>query len=102
MQTFSAFDAKQNFGEVIDAALRGPVSITKHGRPTVVITSDEEYRGLQLLAHEYLKTEVKKGIDDLEAGRIHTFETPKDLRRFGEEIKRRTRERVSNGGERTK
>lgn len=91
MQTFSANDAKQNFGEVLDAALRAPVSITKHGRPSVVITSEEDYRELQQVVHEYLKAEVKKGVDDIEAGRVHTFETGKDLQQFGEQIKKRTR-----------
>lgn len=93
MQTFSANDAKQNFGEVLDAALRGPVSITKHGRPSVVITSEQDYRELQQLVHDYLKTEVKKGLDDIDAGRVRTFETEKDLQRFGEQIKKRTRAR---------
>ncbi len=94
MQTFSANDAKQNLGAVIDAALREPVTITKHGRPTVVVTAEADYRELQAIAHAYLKAEVKKGIDDLEAGRVRTFETHDELKRFGEEIKERTRARL--------
>lgn len=46
MTTVTANDAKQNFGKVIDQALRGPVSVTKHGRPLVVITSNAEYEEL--------------------------------------------------------
>lgn len=93
MQIFSALDAKQKFGEVMDAALRGPVSITKHGRPSVVITSNEEYRELQKLAQEYLKAEIKKGLDDIAADRVQTYETREDFLRLGEEIKQRTRVR---------
>ena len=100
MQSFSAFDAKQKFGEVMDAALRGPVSITKHGRPAVVITSDEDYRALQQLVRDYLKTEVRKGIEDIEAGCVQSFETREDLMRLGEEIRSRTRAKVQESDKR--
>jgi prevent-host-death family protein len=101
MQTFSANEAKQNFGEVIDAALRAPVAITKHGRRSVVITSDEDYRELQQFVHAHLKAEVRKGIDDLEAGRVHAFETPAELSAFIGGIKKRVRAKAKPAGERT-
>ena len=46
MNTFTSNDAKQKFGEVIELALQEPVSITRHGRPSVVVTSDADYREL--------------------------------------------------------
>jgi len=102
MQKFSANEAKQNFGEVIDAALRAPVAITKHGRPSVVITSDEDYRELQELVHQYLKKEVQKGVEDLEAGRVHTLKTPEELSGFISGIKQRVRARAEQGDEHKK
>jgi prevent-host-death family protein len=68
MQIVTANDAKQNFGHVIDQALQEPVSITKHGRPSVVITSDVEYKELMELKREHLKKEVHKGFESLDRG----------------------------------
>lgn len=87
MQTFSANDAKQNLGAVIDAALQKPVVITKHGRPAVVVTSEASFRELQQLVQGYLKAEIRKGIDDIQAGRFRAFETHDDLKKLFLEIK---------------
>ena len=44
---FTASEAKNNFGQLLDAALReGPVAITKQSKPTAVLISLEEYRAL--------------------------------------------------------
>ncbi len=37
MDTISAAEARQHWSETIDAALRGPVSISRHGRGAVVL-----------------------------------------------------------------
>ncbi len=68
MQIFTANDAKQKFGELMDQALQQPVSITRHGRPSVVVTSDAEYRELLALKYENLKAEVSKGFESLDRG----------------------------------
>jgi prevent-host-death family protein len=43
MKTLTANEAKQTFGQVLDAAQSGPVLIQKHNRPTAVILSIKEY-----------------------------------------------------------
>ncbi len=63
MNTFTSNAAKQKFGEVIELALQQPVSITRHGRPSVVVTSDSDYRELLALRYERLKEEVVKGFE---------------------------------------
>jgi prevent-host-death family protein len=68
MQVFTANDAKQKFGELLDQALQHPVSITRHGRPSVVVTSDAEYRELLALKYESLKSEVRKGFEGFDRG----------------------------------
>lgn len=68
MQTVTANEAKQNFGQVIDKALQGPVSITKHGRPTVVITSDADYQELIDLKRKLLQAELREGFGSLDRG----------------------------------
>lgn len=45
--SFSATDAKNAFGRVLDAAVRsGMVTITRHDAPRAVILSMDEYRAL--------------------------------------------------------
>lgn len=82
MHTITANDAKQNFGHVIDQALQGPVSVTKHGRPSVVITSDAEYRALLLLKEEALKAELTKGFESLDRGET----SPRTAEQIAEEV----------------
>lgn len=50
MKTFTALEAKNRFGQLIDAAQREPVTVTRQGRPSVVILSAEEYQRRQTRA----------------------------------------------------
>lgn len=52
MKNFSAGDAKNKFGLLIDTARIEPVVIEKHGRPVAVVCSVEEYQRLQDAAGE--------------------------------------------------
>lgn len=50
--TWSVQDAKNHFSEVVDAARHGePQTVTKHGKPTVVVLSADEYARLRQLEH---------------------------------------------------
>jgi prevent-host-death family protein len=44
MKTMSALNAKNHFGQLIDAAQRQPVTVTKQGRPSVVVMSVQDYQ----------------------------------------------------------
>jgi len=68
MTTISAIDAKQSFGKVMDEALQHPVSITKHGRPAVVMISNREYEEYRRSKAEQLREEVRKGFAQIENG----------------------------------
>jgi prevent-host-death family protein len=46
MKSFSAKEAKYNFGRMIDLARAEPVIIERHGRPVVVVLSVEEWEKL--------------------------------------------------------
>ncbi len=70
MKTFTANEAKQKLGHVLDTARTGPVTITKHGRPEFVLTSKEDYDLMSHFKHENLRREIQRGIDDLDNGRI--------------------------------
>lgn len=48
-RSWSVQDAKNRFSEVIEAARRQPQTVTKHGKPAVVVVAAEEYKRLQHL-----------------------------------------------------
>jgi prevent-host-death family protein len=70
MMAITAVEAKQNFGELIDKALQEPVSITKHGRPTVAVISDTCYREYLQLKYERLKGQIGIGIEQADRGQF--------------------------------
>ncbi len=72
MKTFTANEAKQKLGLVLDTARTGPVIITKHGRPEFVLTSKEDYDSMAELKYENLKREVALGFDALDRGEFST------------------------------
>lgn len=49
MRTFSSADAKNHFGELIDAARLAPVAVTKYDKPFVVVLAMEEFERLKAL-----------------------------------------------------
>ena len=73
MKTVTANVAKQQLGQVLDSARTEPVAITKHGRPTFVVTSKEDYDSLMELKFEHLKREVQLGFDQLDRGEFSTM-----------------------------
>jgi prevent-host-death family protein len=48
-RTWSVQDAKNRFSEVVEAARRTPQTVTKHGKPAVVVVDVTEYERLQRL-----------------------------------------------------
>lgn len=50
MRTFTAADAKNRFGEMVDTARSAPVAITKYDRPVLVVMAFEEFERLHALA----------------------------------------------------
>lgn len=47
MASWSVQDAKNRFSEVVSAAQRSPQTVTKHGKPAVVIVDADEYERQQ-------------------------------------------------------
>ena len=54
MKATTAKEAKNRFGQLLDAAQRSPVSVTKNGRPVTVMLSTELYDQLRGAAWERL------------------------------------------------
>ena len=70
MRSIAALDAKNRFGELLDAAQREPVTIEKHGRPVAVVLSTADFAELAALRLAALRAEIGKGLDDIAAGRV--------------------------------
>ena len=47
--TWSVQDAKNRFSAVVEAARRKPQTVTKHGKPAVVVVAADEYDRLRRL-----------------------------------------------------
>ena len=47
--TWSVQDAKNRFSEVVDAAQHKPQTVTKHGKPAVVVVAADDYERLKHL-----------------------------------------------------
>jgi prevent-host-death family protein len=60
MKSVTALEAKNRFGEVLEAAQRQPVSITRNGRPSVVMISAESYARRQKMASERLRLAMRR------------------------------------------
>lgn len=73
MITYSAQEAETKFGEVINAALERPVSITKHNQPSVVVMSDAQFRHLTGSQYEHLQSEVQAGFAQLDRGETSPY-----------------------------
>lgn len=74
MYSFTASEAKIQFGEVISKAMREPVSITKNGRPTVVVMSYEDFNAIEELKLQNLKLILAKSIAQAENGQLHDMD----------------------------
>jgi prevent-host-death family protein len=86
MEICNASDAKREFGEILLKAQKEPVGINKNGKPVAVMVSASEYKELQFLKEQWLKSELQKGLDDLHAGRIKN----------GQDVMDRQRKRITN------
>lgn len=74
MYSFTATEAKIQFGEVINKAMREPVSITKNGRPRVVVISYEDFNAFEELKLQNLKAILAKSIAQAENGQLHEID----------------------------
>lgn len=71
MLSFTANQAKTQFGELINKAQREPVSITKNGKPSVVVISAADYQLIEQMKMEQLRSKLARSIAQVEAGKVH-------------------------------
>lgn len=54
MKQISSRAAKNQFGQLLESAQRGPVRVTRRGRPVGVLLSEEQYQRLRGIAWDRL------------------------------------------------
>jgi len=54
MRSISSLVAKNRFGQLLEAAQRAPVTVTKQGRPAAVVLSVEDYQRMRGAAWQRL------------------------------------------------
>ncbi len=86
MEKVTAAEAKQKFGQIIDKAQRAPVQITKHGRGVAYLIASEDYEEDQKQREFHLYTMLRRGIEDVKAGRTYS----------ADEVMTRLRKRLKN------
>lgn len=70
MYSFTANQAKTQFGEMMAKAQREPVSITRNGKPSVVVVSAEDYALFEELKMQDLRRILEQSEHDIAAGNI--------------------------------
>ncbi len=61
MRTFTAAEAKNKFGEMVDHARSAPVAITKYDRPVLVVMAFEEFERLHALDSAAVRSSTDTG-----------------------------------------
>ncbi|MCB1604007.1 MAG: type II toxin-antitoxin system prevent-host-death family antitoxin [Gammaproteobacteria bacterium] len=68
MHKITSTQAKQEFGDVILRSQSSPISVTKNGKPVVVILSEKEYQALKL---QSLRAALIEGEQSGDAGELN-------------------------------
>lgn len=71
MFSYTANQAKTQFGEMIAKAQREPVSITKNGKPSVAVMSVEDYNAIEVLKLRDPRAKLARSVAQAEAGKLH-------------------------------
>lgn len=74
MKTVAAKEAKNRFGQLIDDAQRGPVTIEKNGRPFAVVQSYEDFVIGEQTKMESLRAAIGEARNQFEQGEGKPFD----------------------------
>ncbi|MDO8908671.1 MAG: type II toxin-antitoxin system Phd/YefM family antitoxin [Pseudohongiella sp.] len=74
MKIISATQAAKNFGQVLDSARNGHVTIEKQGRPVAVVYSYDESQAIEEMKIRDLKQSLEQGLKEFSAGKAMPFD----------------------------
>lgn len=81
--SITSAEFQRAFGRYREAALKAPVTITNHGRDSLVLMAVDEYQRLKRRDRMALRTET---LSDEEFQAITDQDLPADLARFDDEL----------------
>lgn len=70
METLTSNQAKTQFGDLLLKVQRAPVEISRNGKPVAVMISADDYSAMETLKMELLRQSLKRGIADLDGGKV--------------------------------
>jgi prevent-host-death family protein len=70
MEVITANEARVKFGELLIKSQRGPIQITRSGRPVSVLISAEDYELMEEMKEQYLKEKLAQSREDVANGRV--------------------------------
>ena len=70
METLTSNQAKTQFGDLLLKVQRAPVEISRNGKPVAVMISADDYSAMEPLKMELLRQSLRRGITDMETGKI--------------------------------
>ncbi|WP_091346846.1 type II toxin-antitoxin system prevent-host-death family antitoxin [Gilliamella bombicola] len=74
-KVLTAYEVKSRFGEAVLSAQASPVTVTKNGKPVLVMISMDEYQLFETMKKNHVDTQIKLGLKDIEEGRAIDADT---------------------------
>ena len=69
LETLTAQEARVRFGDLLLKSQKGPVRITRSGKPISVMLSADDYEIIEKFKMSYLKEKLARAKDDMDNGR---------------------------------
>ena len=70
LETLTTQEARGRFGDLLLKSQKGPVQITRSGKPVSVMISADDYETIEELKMRHLKEKLARGKDDMDNGRV--------------------------------
>ena len=70
METLTTNEARVRFGDLLIKSQKGPVQITRSGKPISVIISADDYEIMEEMKMRYLKEKLTQAENDINNGRF--------------------------------
>lgn len=74
-KVLTAYEVKNRFGEAVLSAQAAPVTVTKNGKPVLVMMSMDEYQLFETMKKNHVDAQIKLGLKDIEEGRTIDADT---------------------------
>jgi len=68
LETLTAHEARVRFGDLLLKSQKGPVQITRSGKPVSVLISFDDYEKIEEFKMSYLKEKLARSKEDMAKG----------------------------------